>query len=295
MNYSNLDAGYGNLRGFHWYGFDRARQTLLDLTAGQPGGVAVPHGGLPGMVLDRARGRIYGAVTPTGELVRLTIATGVTTRLGRTAYGRPFVYPGRTLWTSSGGRVYFTAGNPRRGPRSGGPYDPAIFNHVHYWDPRAGFGEERTWLLHDTRAIDYARCFDGATRTCFLMDNVGHVYRYRETVGGANWAPLGDLGQRGDELFGLAWVFQVRDDQRKAYIIARRGAFFEFDLATGAATLRGNVWAAEPALRGLDFYGDSAWDLLGRFYFAAQPKELTSPGRSRLVAIDPARFISAIR
>ena len=111
----------------------------------------------------------------------------------------------------------------------------------------------------------------------------------------AGLEPLGDIGQRGDALYGLAWVFQVSADQKKAYIIARRGAFFEFDLVAGQATSLGNLGTLEPWLAGLDYFGNDAWDGHGRFYFAAFPKEFTDPGRVRLVAIDPARFLPAIR
>lgn len=297
MNFSDLDSGYLGVRGFHWYGYDRTSAKFLDLTANRPGGVALAHGGVPGLGLDRVRGRIYGTVTPTGEIVEYTPATGSTVNLGRPAYGRAYVYPGRTLWVGSTGRVYFTAGNPATGSRAGGPYDPALFNHVRYWDPASRrFGEERGWQLHDTRAIDYAQCFDWpAPRTCFLMDNVGHVYRYSENTGLPPWTFLGDIGQKRDELYGLTWVFQVRPNGKRAYIVARRGAFFEFDLITGVAALRGNLYLLEPALTGLDFFGNSAWDANGRFYVSAFPKLHTDPGRARLVAIDPWRFIPAIR
>jgi hypothetical protein len=264
MNYSDLDAGYLNVRGFHWYGYDRASAKFLDLTAQQPGGVGLAHGGVPGLAVDRTRGRIYGAVTPTGDIVEYTPATGATVKLGRPAYGRAYVYPGRSLWVGSTGRVYFTAGNPATGSRAGGPYDPAQFNHVRYWDPAGRrFGEERAWQLHDTRAIDYAQCFDWpAPRTCFLMDNVGHVYRYTENTGLPPWTFLGD---------------------------------FEFDLIAGVAILRGNLYLLEPALKGQDFFGNSAWDAQGRFYFSAFPKLHTDPGRAKLVAVDPWTFIPAIR
>lgn len=236
-------------------------------------------------------------MSPTGELVRYDIARGATTRLGSPDYGRPYLYTGRALWIGSTGRVYFTAGNPASDPRSGGPYDPARFNHVRYWDPVTGrFGEQETWTLRDGRAIDFAQCFNTpAPRTCYLMDNVGRVYRFSDNRGLPAWTPLGDVGQRDDASFGLTWVFQVRSDQAKAYILARRGAFFEFDLETGRATSLGNLGTLEPWLAGLDYFGNTAWDGRGRFYFAAFPKNYTAPGRTKLVAIDPARFLPATR
>lgn len=302
LNNSVLDASYLGIRGFHWYGYDKTTAKLGDLTVGQPGGVAIAHGGLVGMVADAAQNQLFGAVAPTGQIVRFNAATRATTVLGRPAsYNRPYVYPGRTLWMSSRGRVYFTAGNPGTAPSAKGPYTAAIFNHVHYWDPKTkAFGQEQGWLLHDTRALDFGRCYAyaGLPRTCFLMDNVGHVYRYRETATNATWTYLGGIGQENDKTFGMTWVFQIRPDwpeQPKAYIISRRGFMFEFDLATGRATQLGNLWTLEPSLAGRELYGNTSWDNHGRFYFAAFPKLPTDPGRAKLVALDPAAYLPAIR
>lgn len=293
LNYSLLDDTYLARRGFHWYAHDRSTAAFGDLSAAEPGGVAAPHGGLVSLFADRTRNLLYGAMSPTGDLYAYDVAAATTTRLGRPDYRRPYVYPGRALWTSSQGRVYFTAGN-NNGSKTGAPYDPAIFNHVHYYDPATGFGEEVGWTLHDQRAIDAAQCF-GSPRTCYLMDNVGHVYRYAETAAGSpTWAYLGGIGQRQDERYGLAWVFHVRPDQKKAYIVARQGAFLEFDLVQKRARLVANLYQREPSLNNLDLYGFNAWDARGRFYFAAFPKAGATPQNARLVAIDPARLIASI-
>ena len=232
LNNSLLDDGYLSRRGFHWYGYDWAAKTFRDLSATEPGGVGAAHGGLLSLVVDRGRNRIYGASSPTGDIYAYNIAQAKTTKLGRPNYQRPYVYAGRAMWLSSQGRLYFTAGN-NGSVKYGGAYKPAIFNHVYYFDPVTGFGEEKGWTLHDQRAIDSAQCF-GEPRTCYLMDNVGHVYRYKETARPA-WTYLGSIGQQQDEKFGLVWVFHVRPDQKKAYILARRGDLFEFDLASGHA------------------------------------------------------------
>ena len=297
MDYSDLNAGHTAIRGLHWFAYDRATAKFQDRSAGEPGGIGAADLGLPGLVADQQRGLLYGLATPTGALLRYNPALRRTTNLGRPAWGRSFLYPGRALWVGSTGRVYFTAGNPATNPRAGGPYDPAVFNHVHFWDPAMQrFGEQATWQLRDTRAIDYARCFPTpAPRTCFLMDNVGHVYRFSESPSLPAWTEIGDLGQVRDELFGLTWVFQVRPDASKAYIVARRGAVHEMSLPDGAVTLLGNLSQLEPALGNQDYFGNSAWDTAGRFYFTAYPKDLSAPGRTRLVAIDPARFAASAR
>lgn len=295
MDYSDVDGGYTAVRGLHWFAYDRALARFQDLSKPEPGGVAAARLGVPGLAADRRRGLLYALATPTGELLRYDPAARVTTRLGRPAWGRPYLYPSRALWVGGTGRVYFTAGNPSPNPRAGGPYDPAAFNHVRYWDPATRrFGDEPAWTLHDTRALDFGRCFETAPRTCYLMDNVGHVYRYREAAGRPpSWTEVGDLGQPQGGLYGLTWVFQVRPGGGTAYVVARRGAVLAMDLASGRTTLLGNLWALEPALNGQDFYGNSAWDAAGRFYLAAFPKELTAPGRTKLVAIDPVRFAAA--
>lgn len=295
LNYSLLDSGYLDLRGFHWYGYDWKTGKFRDLSATEPGGVGAPHGGLLSLAVDRGRNRIYGASSPTGDIYYYDIGSATTARLGRPDYKRPYVYAGRAMWMSSTGRLYFTAGNNGSGPKYGAPYDPAIFNHVHYYDPASGFGEELGWALHDQRAIDAAQCF-GNPRTCYLMDNVGHVYRYAETkAAAASWSYLGSIGQQQDEKYGYTWVFHVRGDQKKAYILARRGQLFEFDLTSGVAKPVVNLYTHEPALKDLDLYGSNAWDARGRFYFTAFPKPGFARKNTKLVAIDPVRFLAGVK
>ncbi len=217
LNSSTLDATYLGLRGFHWYAYDIATDQFIDLSAGQPGGTGAAHGGLIAQVVDHAVGRIYGALAPTGDLYRYDIASGESTRLGRPDYQRPYVYPGRAMWLGRGGRLYFTAGNDEL-DYYGAPYDPAIFNHVYVYDPATGrFGEETAWRLHDQRAIDAAQCFTAGSGDvdCFLADNVGHIYRFRDTAAGQTWSYLGNIGQEAREPFGYTWVFHVFRDQRQ--------------------------------------------------------------------------------
>ena len=103
LNDSLLDDGYLSRRGFHWYGYDWAAKTFRDLSATEPGGVGAAHGGLLSLVVDRARNRIYGASSPTGDIYAYDIANVRTTKLGRPNYQRPYVYAGRAMWLSSRG------------------------------------------------------------------------------------------------------------------------------------------------------------------------------------------------
>jgi hypothetical protein len=199
------------------------------------------------------------------------------------------------MWLDRAGRVYFTAGNDN-GPSTGAPYDPGIFGHVHYHDPRSGrFGEMRDWRLHDQRAIDTAQCF-GPQGVCYLADNVGHLYRFSDgDRPGAepSWRYLGDLGQRSKRRYGVTWVLQVRGDQERAYLVTTRGHLFEFDLGAGRVVARLDLRDLEPFVKDHPFlYGFDAWDRAGRFYFVAfgPPDAATN---ARLVAIDPDRLFAA--
>ena len=234
---------------------------------------------------------------PTGELYALDIALGRTRRLGRPAYGRPHVYAGRALWLDRAGRVYFTAGNSGRGPSLGAPYDPAVFNHVRYYDPASGGLEERRdWRLRDQRAVDTARCFAEAG-VCYLADNVGHLYRFDDAGPGdaePRWRYLGGIGQETRDRFGLVWVMHVRADRAVAYLVTTEKHLFEFDLDAGRVRRSLDLGDREPLLRGSEFlYGFDAWDKGGRFYFAAFGRPETGVN-VRLVAIDPAWLLADI-
>lgn len=287
LSSSELDARYLSLRGFHWYAQLTASDQFVDLSAGQPGGTGAEHGGLIAIVADEARKLVYGVLSPTGELYRYDPANGASTRIGRPDYQRSYVYPGRALWVDSRGRVYFSAGNDDEAYYAT-PYAPAIFNHIRYYDPSTGsFGERTDWLLHDQRAIDASRCFP-ASGVCYLMDNVGHVYRFDEV--GPRWTYLGSIGQANSRTYGYAWVFQVSDDQKTAWIATQLGQLFEFDLASGTVRFSTNLKDAEPNLASKSwFYGYNAW-VGSRFYFCA----FNPTGNAQLVAIDPARLKTAI-
>jgi hypothetical protein len=289
---STLDDRYLSRRGFHWYAYNVGTDRFNDLSAKQPGGVGVPHGGVIAQTVDSVNERIYAAIAPTGDLYRYDIASGEGTLLGHPNYGRAYVYPGRAMWLDREGRLYFTAGNAELA-YYGAPYDPAIFNHVHVYDPATGgFGERKTWLLHDQRAIDAAQCFPNRIGEieCFLADNVGHVYKFEDRSSGQRWTYLGNIGQEAREPLGFAWVFHVFRTQNKIYIVTERGKFFEFDVATGTAAFLADLKQLEPMLADKMFtYGHGA-TVGAKFYFAAFSKV----GNALLVGIDPERLKRAI-
>src|SRR4029453_636129 len=120
------------------------------------------------------------------------------------------VYAGRAMWLDSKGKVYFTAGN--QGASYGAPYDPTIFNHVHFCDPATGrFGERTGWKLRTQHAIDAAQCFTGP-RVCYVADNLGTVWRFLDpdpATDKLEWRQVGSIGQSTTATYGANWVFHV--------------------------------------------------------------------------------------
>lgn len=294
LNHSDLDAGYLNKRGFHWYAYDTAAGRFTDLSASEPGGVGAQHGGIVSQVIDAGRGLIYGAELPTGNLYVYDIAHRVTTLLGRpAAFARPYVYTGRALWLDRRGRVYLSAGN--EGASRGAPYDPRVFNHVHYYDPATGrFGQQNGWTLRTQHAIDAVQCFTDP-RVCYLADNLGTVYRFLDPdpgTGKPGWARIGDIGQSTLATLGPNWVLQVDPSRGQAYLMTNKGRFSVMRLGDGKILRQIDFYAREPAFSGWWFYGHDAWDRHGRFYVAAF-KPLSRSTGVRLLAIDPRRFLAA--
>ena len=283
LNYSLLDDGYKDVRAFHWYAYDETAGTFTDLSAGEPGGTGAPLGGITSIVPEA--GRVYGSMSPTGGLYAYDIASGQSLSLGRPAYNRPYVYPGRAMWTDRRGRVYFSDGNQTKS--YGAPYDPRIFNHVRSYAPGRGFVELTGWKLHDERAIDADQCF---RHVCYLDDNVGHVYRFDDpALGSPHWTYLGSIGERTFDPFGKVKVFQVAPDQGVAYLGTTRGLLFRMDLKTGEVTGPLDLTKLDASFKGFQLYGFDAWDGFGRFYFAAFGAR-HGLRNARLVAIDPAQL-----
>jgi outer membrane protein assembly factor BamB len=291
LDRSTLDDAYLSRRGFHWYAYDPASDEFADLSAAEPGGVAAAHGGLVTLAADPARGVIYGAGVPTGHIYRYKPAEHRTEDLGRPpSYDRPYVYAGRMMWVDARGRLYFTAGNPQQGA-----HDPAVYGHVHFYDPATGFGERKDWRLQEPRALEVGQCLaDG--RTCFFCDDQGHVYRFDED--GPTWSYVGQVRTPAAELW--VWLFEVSADGRKAYVAtsswaktANPASLYEFDLATGETRRLCGLDALDPALAALNLHtGYDAWDGAGRFYFAS----FAMDGRQNavLTRLDPVRLKAAL-
>ncbi|WP_267361651.1 MULTISPECIES: hypothetical protein [unclassified Methylobacterium] len=291
MDRSNLDPEYLGRRGFHWYAHDPSLGRLTDLSAGEPGGSAVPHGNLVTLASDPVRNVIYGAGVPTGTIYRYDVATGQTQDLGRPAsYQQPYVYTGRVMWVDAHGRLYFTASNWD---------EPAAHDHVHYYDPQTGFGEETDWRLKDGMALETGQCMEGGL-VCFFGDDRGHIYRFDQAW--HTWTYLGQVdtgkvpGWNGFEF----WLFAVAPDGKSVYVATSTSprpsedtALYEFDFGSGRTRRLCALAELDPALAHTHVHtGYDAWDTEGRFYFAS----FGYSGDSAVLVsrIDPARLKAAI-
>jgi hypothetical protein len=293
MDYSKLDGGYLERRGFHWYAYDPLGDSLSDLSADEADGVGAPHLGIVTIASDPARNLLYGAAVPTGHIFRYDVTAKRTSDLGRpAAYDRDYLYVGRFMWVDSRGRLYLSAGNAQG---YGPVYEPRIYGHIRYYEPGVGFGEVPDWKL-EANAIESGQCTPDR-KTCWMADDLGHVYRFDDE--GPSWSYLGRAIPDAER----AWVFHVSPDGKKAYALAsvsdsgRPGELYEFDLRDGVSRKLCRVTDLDPKLADFDWHtGYGAWDQLGRFYFVSFPSPESPKHRQEnaiVTAVDPVRLKSA--
>jgi len=287
LDHSAIDEGYLTRRGFHWYEFDAPEKKFSDLSAREPGGSALEHGGLVTLTADPKRGVLWGATIPDSRLVRFDPRSNITTDFGRPpSFGPGFSYTGRYIWIDSRGRVYFTGGNPAWGQKE----PEAIFGHVHYFDQAAeAFGENPDWRLGSPTAIEMGQWNRDRTR-CYLSDDAGRIYRFDDA--GPAWTSLGKLEHDGQ----WVWVMQLSTDERSIYFVnsgAKEDGLFEFDVASGRTRRLCSLASLHPDLVGRTRHtGHDAWDADGRFYFTSFPW----PAETNLLLtrIDPVRLKASL-
>ena len=287
LDYSAIDSGYLKRRGFHWYACNLDGDTLVDLSAGEPGGSALAHGGLATLAVDPVHGLLWGATIPDARMIRYDPRTNTTTDLGRPPrFGGGYCYTGRYIWPARDGKVYFTGGNPAWGQKE----PPAIYAHVHYFDQTTGrFGERTDWKLAEARAIETGQWNRERTR-CYLVDDIGRIYRYDED--GPAWTSLGELKHDGR----WVWVTQLSPDERSIYFVnsgAPKDALYEFDIASGSTRRLAYLEDLSPELAGRTRHtGHDAWDAGGRFFFTSFPWPANTS--LLLVRIDPEQLKASL-
>lgn len=286
LDYSMIDDGYLERRGFHWYAHDQSSDAFIDLSADEPGGTAIEHGGLATIALDPQTGNLWGATIPEARLVRYDPIAGSTTDFGRPpAFGSGYNYTARFIWIDSRGRVYFTGGNPDWGQ----PEPEPIYGHLHYFDPADGFGERTDWLLESPTAIETGQ-WTRDRQHCFVADDFGRFYRFDDA--GPAWSSIGSLDHDGRWL----WVTHLSADGHSIYAVnsgAAEDGLYEFDIATGTTRRLCSLASLHPDLAERTRHtGYDAWDRDGRFFFTSFPWPADSD--LLLTGVDPVRLKVAL-
>lgn len=267
LDKSAMDRGFMNTRGFHWYGYDKQQEQLLDLSASEPNGVGGKHLQIVSIQVDAQRDLIYGMSIPENKLVVYDIKQGQTTILGRPKQWQGYFYSNRFMWVDSRGCVYISGGSERAQWHRGEAKN--IFNHIWYYDPKTGFGELAQFPLQGANAIEVGQ-WDRKHERLYVSDDMGNIYRFRDAD--ASWTFLGrpdfsDLAK--------TWVFQLSADEKKIYIgLSDRGssrnAIYEYDIETGTSFELVNMRQLDKQVAKEDFIaGYDSWDKNGHFYIAA--------------------------
>lgn len=293
MYLANLNRSYGNdewrgVRGFHWFAYDIKQDRFLDLSAQEPGGVAVAHGGLVSLVSDIPRGLLYGVQEPEGRLYRYEMDSGKTVDLGRPlGLAQTYVYATRAPWVDAQGRVYLTMG---KAWYNRGEDDLAVTNHVHVYEPGIGWTERKDWKLAPPVAGGVYDAIEVGQWTLdrksfFMADDRMRIYRFDEA--GPSFIYIGRAEYGG----GDNWVWQVAPNGKKAYFVPSDPAegLFEYDFEKFSTRKLSSLGDLDERVEELTRHtGYDAWDAEGRFYFASFNRKANR--NVLLTAVDPVRW-----
>ena len=292
LDNSNMNNGYLNTRGFHWYGYDQQDNTLLDLSVLEPNGVGEPTMQIVTIQKDETNNLLYGMSLPENKLVRYDIGNAMTTVLGKPSAWNGFFYSNRFMWVDSRGRVYISGGSTRNQWYQG--ESASTFNHIWYYDPATGFGELQNFPLQGANALEVGQ-WDRDREILYTADDQGNIYRFVDAT--ATWSFVGRPNFTG---VGIGrpktWVFQLSADAEKIYIgvsdVYYPNSIWEFDIATGATSELAKVSELDTAAASQAFItGYDSWDNKGSFYFSSF--SMYNNVNVYMVGIDPVRIKAA--
>ncbi|WP_369434631.1 hypothetical protein [Psychromonas sp. MME1] len=267
LDKSGMNDSYLATRGFHWYGYDKLTNELIDLSATEPNGVAAKHLQIVTIQKDPENNLIYGISVPQNNLVKYDIKNGVTTVLGRPSQWQGYFYSNRYMWVDSRGRVYISGGSTRHQWHQ--KELSTTFDHIWYYDPAVGFGELPEFSLKAANAIEIGQ-WDRKHERLYVSDDQGNIYRF--TDASASWE---FLGRPDYSRTAKTWILQLSPDERKIYLGrsdtgASRNAIYEYDIATGDSFELANIKELDRQAAAKDFItGYDSWDNNGSFYIAA--------------------------
>lgn len=268
LDYSSIDSGYLDRRGFHWYAYNKEADVFSDLSVFEENGVGADLQ-IVGIAADPFNERIYGMSVGDPQLVSYDINAQTTTVLGRPADWEPsdFFYSNRFMWVDSFGTVYITGGSSRGQWNRG--EDPDVFDNVYTYNPSTGFGIASQFFLQGPNAMEIGQ-WDRRRETLYTADDQGNIYRFEDATGIFTF-----LGRPNFDSGFKTWIFQLSADEEKIYIGRSDGAvndnaIWEFDIASGDSYQIASLGELDSAAGQRSFItGYDSWDGVGNFYFSA--------------------------
>ena len=265
LDNSNMNYGFLNTRGFHWYAYSLSQNSFNDLSATEPNGVGAETLQLATIQVDPVNNLLYGMSIPENKLVRYDIDQGQTTVLGNPSAWNDFFYTNRFMWIDSRGRVYISGGSSRNQWNQNEP--TSVFDHIWYYDPATGFGELTDFALQGPNAMEVGQ-WDRKRENLYTSDDQGNIYRFNDAD--ASWTFLGRPNFPSNY---KTWVFQLSADEKKIYIGKSDGpdpnAIFEFDIASGSSYKLLEISDLDDQAATENFItGYDSWDSQGNFYIA---------------------------
>jgi hypothetical protein len=263
LDRSTLDNAWQTTRGFHWYCYDIAQDTFLDLSVSEPNGIGAAHLQLICIQPDPKKNVMYGATIPECKYVSYDIALKKTTALGRPSqWTSPnYIYSNRVMFVDSRSRLYITAGNDRAQWNMGEPVN--IFNHVWYYDPASGFGELTNFPLQGANAMECGGWNREHTKW-YGSDDHGHLFCFNDS--GPTWTYL---GRPGFDANIKMWTIEVSPDGDKLYVGRCDNALgiWEFDIAAKTSRSLCSIAECDATAGNRAFLtGYDSWDQSGNFY-----------------------------
>ena len=281
--YSNFDDGYLSTRGFHWFAYDVAADTFIDVSAIEENGIAAAHAQAVQIVADTARKKIYAMGLPTAHIYELDVNTGLTKDYGRPPFDFPDDYPALATypWIGSDGRLYFNLDHMSL---------DSIYNHIYYLDRDSGYGVMSDWNVTVGRWNPSAFTQHGTPwrlkigawtkdkERCYIATNFGDIHVYDATQHTWNFVGTLDWGDNWDYYSYQVYTrtMHLNDDESKLYFINdKRGItpgyfIIEFDLATKTSKILAKLNDLGSEFNGCNVHGgNDIWDEDGYFYFVS--------------------------
>jgi hypothetical protein len=285
-NCSHYSSGCTKSRGFHWYRYDPAENTFVDLSANEPDGVGASGHQAEYLELDPKRGVIWAAITPRGHLASFNIAQGKTTDHGRPP-STPDTYldNGGAHWAAGNGRIYFSM----KGKSS-------FYDHVHYYEPESkSWGEKKEWKCAHLKQGHWSP----ERSKYYAVDQNGNLYVYDDK--NDTFTHAGKFRHTNGAWF-VTRSFNVHPNGRFAYCVNDKynsktpGHFlFELDLQSGESKMLCSIADLDPIAghHGMRLHGGhGAWDRRGRFYFATFGTD--GYGNTVVTRVDPHKLKTAL-